>query len=92
MTTTGTPGWVYSFGPTDPSGIEPVAGLVQGSDGNFYGTTEYGGTPSNSSEGGTVVQITPFGALTTLYDFCSQIGCTDGNRLTATLVACRSGS
>jgi hypothetical protein len=46
-----------------PSGAEPVAGLVQGADGNLYGTTQ------NRGEGwanGTVFEITPSGTLTTL--------------------------
>jgi uncharacterized repeat protein (TIGR03803 family) len=44
-------------------------GLIQGSDGNFYGTT---------AQDGTVFKITPEGALTTLYSFCSQAKCADG--------------
>jgi uncharacterized repeat protein (TIGR03803 family) len=54
--------------------------LVQGSDGNFYGTTLNGGTNTygNSSQGGTVFQLTPAGKLTTLYSFCSQKSCADG--------------
>src|SRR5579859_3852215 len=39
--------------------------LIQGTDGNFYGTTYYGGT----NNGGTVFKVTPAGALTTLYSF-----------------------
>ena len=35
--------------------LAPYAGLVQGSDGNFYGTTSTGG----SSSDGTVFQLTP---------------------------------
>jgi len=56
-------------------GAAPYAGLVQGTDGNFYGTTSSGGANGNY---GTVFIITPNGALTTLYSFCSQAGCTDG--------------
>ena len=40
---------LYSFGSTPTDGIGPSAALVQGSDGNFYGTTSSGGT--NSEEG-----------------------------------------
>ena len=39
--------------------------MIRGSDGNFYGTTDGGGTSGN----GTVFQITPAGALTTLHSF-----------------------
>src|SRR6516164_5148138 len=58
-------------------GQEPNAGLVRGADGNFYGTTEGGGI-NGRTYGGTVFKITPSGILTTLYNFCSQSGCTDG--------------
>ncbi len=63
-------------------GLEPLAGLVQGTDGNFYGTTAFGGTNGE----GTVFKITPSGTLTTLYSFCSQSGCTDGIQPEAGLV------
>jgi uncharacterized repeat protein (TIGR03803 family) len=39
--------------------------LVQGSDGNFYGTTQLGG----SNGYGAIVKITPTGKLTTLHSF-----------------------
>ncbi len=39
--------------------------LIQGKDGNFYGTTEAGGT----SGAGTVFKITPKGSLTVLHSF-----------------------
>jgi uncharacterized repeat protein (TIGR03803 family) len=38
----------------------PSASLAEGSDGNFYGTTPFGG----SSHDGTVFSITPAGAET----------------------------
>jgi uncharacterized repeat protein (TIGR03803 family) len=65
-----------------PDGEEPVAGLVEGTDGNFYGTTEEGGINGGNCDigCGTIFQVTPKGDLTTLHDFCSQGGneCTDG--------------
>ena len=62
---------LYSFGSVQDTngnaldGSNPVAGLVQGSDGYFYGTTQYGGT----NGAGTVFKITANGALTSLYSF-----------------------
>ncbi len=66
-----------------PDGSTPVAGLILGSNGNFYGTTETGGANNSSticySLGcGTVFEITPGGRLTTLYSFCAQANCADG--------------
>jgi len=64
MTTNGTLNTLYSFtGVSD--GANPAAGLVQGADGNFYGTAEYGG----ANYSGTVFKITPGGVLTTVYTF-----------------------
>ena len=58
-------------------GYEPNGSLAQAVDGNFYGTTSNGG--ANGGRGGTVYKITPTGTLTTLYSFCAQPNCTDGN-------------
>jgi uncharacterized repeat protein (TIGR03803 family) len=75
---------LYNFGQLPTSGRLPVGGLAQASDGNFYGTTAQGGTNSCVYGGtnygcGTLFKITPSGTLTTLYNFCSQSGCADGN-------------
>ena len=88
---------LLSFNGTD--GAEPVAVLVQGTDGNFYGTTAAGGTNSNANfcnnPGflcGTVFKITPTGTMTTLYNFCAQTGCTDGADPGAGLVQATDGN
>lgn len=48
----------------------PYGGLVLGTDGNFYGTTSFGGAGS----AGTIFKITPQGELTTLYAFDTTNG------------------
>jgi uncharacterized repeat protein (TIGR03803 family) len=48
--------------------------LVQGIDGNLYGTTEFGGAKGY----GSIFRITTLGNLTTLYSFCSPGSCFDG--------------
>jgi uncharacterized repeat protein (TIGR03803 family) len=69
-------------------GIGPLAGPIQANDGNFYGTTSGGG--ANSS--GTVFKITPSGKLTTLYSFCSESECVDGDQPLAGLVQATDGN
>src|ERR1022692_1853568 len=64
-----------------------VAGLVQAANGDLYGTTWFGGTNGQ----GTVFKITPGGTLTTLYNFCSQTNCTDGDPPIAGLVQAANG-
>jgi uncharacterized repeat protein (TIGR03803 family) len=51
-------------------GAAPAAGLVQGIDGNFYGTTTLGGTNND----GTIFKITPQGVLTVLHSFSGSDG------------------
>jgi len=55
-------------------GQHPQASLVQATNGEFYGTTVQGG----ANGGGTIFQIKPSGALTTIYSFCSLANCADG--------------
>jgi uncharacterized repeat protein (TIGR03803 family) len=70
-------------------GLGPEAGLIEGSDGNFYGTTAEGG--SGYYPEGTIFKITPGGTLTTLYDFCSLAGCADGEDPAAGLIQTADG-
>lgn len=67
-------------------GYGPEAALVQGTDGNLYGTTTFGGNRTCSNGCGTVFKMTPSGALKQLYTFCHQANCTDGLEPTAALV------
>ena len=67
MTTTGGLTTLYNFcsltGCAD--GSIPMGGLTLGFDGNYYGTTQGGGTKG----AGTVFQLAPSGKLTMLYSF-----------------------
>jgi uncharacterized repeat protein (TIGR03803 family) len=81
ITPTGTRTTLYSFCAQSSctDGYSPVD-LVQATDGNFYGTTFYGG----ANNFGTAFRIAPTGSLTTLYSF----GVSDG----ATLVQTTDGA
>ena len=68
---------LYSFSGND--GANPSAGLMQCSDGNFYGTSTNGGAQDN----GTVFKISTNGALISLYSFTN---CDDGVNPQAALV------
>jgi len=84
ITPSGTLTTLYFFGATDAAGYEPAAGLVEGNDGNFYGTTFAGG----ANNLGTVFKITPSGTLTTLHAFDG----TDGEYPQAGLVQGTDGN
>jgi uncharacterized repeat protein (TIGR03803 family) len=71
------------------SGVAPQGGsLVQGLNGNYYGTTYFGGGYAY----GTVFEITAAGKLTTLYGFCAKTSCDDGSYPTAGLVLATNGN
>jgi uncharacterized repeat protein (TIGR03803 family) len=76
---------LYSFGSSPTDGINPFAGVVQGSDGYFYGTTQFGGTGD-----GTVFRISPSGSYTNLYSFAGYP--TDGAEPEAGLVQGSDGN
>ncbi|SRR5579871_375040 len=75
---------VYDFcGQTEcVDGAEPWGPLVEGFDGNFYGTTKAGGAYDVC----TVFKITKSGILTTLHSFCPQIPCQDGSEMQSALI------
>src|SRR5271166_3181523 len=70
------------------NGANPNAPLIQGIDGNFYGTTNAGGANSH----GAVFKITPTGSFTILYSFCSEPSCTDGSHPSAGLAQAVGGN
>jgi uncharacterized repeat protein (TIGR03803 family) len=83
-------------------GASPPAGLVQATDGNFYGATWLGGSGVGSADNvcrngietkgcGTLFKITPAGEFTTIYNFCSQPNCIDGAYPTTALIQAANG-
>ena len=82
---------LYSFVGFPTDGREPGTGLVQGNDGNFYGTTFYGGTSTNCTFGcGTIFRISPAGNETNLHSFVGSP--TDGAGPQAVLVQGSDGN
>ena len=92
ITSSGALTTLYSFCPLAncPDGALPTSGLIQGSDGAYYGTTSADGTKPLG--GGTVFKITSKGALTTLYRFCTMANCADGSVPYASLVQGSDGN
>jgi uncharacterized repeat protein (TIGR03803 family) len=64
ITPTGTVTTLYSFA-GGQDGSQPGGGLVQATDGNFYGVLNQEG----ASGGGTIYRLTPAGVFTKLHDF-----------------------
>ncbi|MGB6486433.1 MAG: choice-of-anchor tandem repeat GloVer-containing protein [Steroidobacteraceae bacterium] len=94
ITPAGTETVLHSFnGGTD--GELPSAALVVGSDGNFYGTTPFGGLSANPAPicdrgCGTVFMITPTGVETVLYAFAG--GTADGANPYGALIQASDGN
>jgi uncharacterized repeat protein (TIGR03803 family) len=66
-------------------GWNAQGGLIQASDGNFYGTAAQGGAHNK----GAIFKITPAGTYTVLYSFCD---CGDGNTPVTGLVQGTDGN
>jgi uncharacterized repeat protein (TIGR03803 family) len=76
ITTAGTLTTLYNFcSEANCADGEGPLGLTLSTNGNLYGTTYSGG----ANGGGTFFEMTPAGKLTTLYSFCAQTNCADGN-------------
>ena len=86
ITPGGTLTTLYRF--SGPDGATPIAGLIQASDGSFYGTAYAGGANSV----GTIFNITSAGTLTVLYNFCAKPSCADGANPRGALVQGTDGS
>ena len=84
ISTNGALTYLYEFTGAPNDGEDPEGGLVQGSDGYFYGTTSEGGTNYE----GTVFKMSTNGVLTILYSFT---GINDGRRPGGELVQGRDG-
>ena len=82
VTTNGALTTLFCF--SNSIGTEPVGALALGNDGNFYGTTAYGGTNSIYPYGGygTVFKITTNGTLNTLVSFNGTNGASPFGSLT----------
>jgi len=87
VTLSGTLTIIHSFDNSD--GAYPFGGLVKGSNGDFYGTTNTGGFYNGGNNGrGTIFEMKPNGALTTMYVFG---GSGDGAYPYASLVQGKNG-
>jgi uncharacterized repeat protein (TIGR03803 family) len=84
-----TPGGVVTVlhGFSNPEGRDPEGGVVQGSDGNFYGTTEAGG----SANLGVVYRVTPAGGFTVLHTFTGTAA-PDGSQPFGEMILARDGN
>jgi uncharacterized repeat protein (TIGR03803 family) len=71
----------YSCNTNYCTGSKPYAGLTLAGDGNFYSTTSYGGDGQyrTLNQAGTIYRANPQTGLTTMYSFCSRLGCQDGD-------------
>lgn len=70
-------------------GAIPETKLVQGADGNFYGTTQGGGSGGGF---GTVFKVTPDGVLTTLVNFTGGSGAAPGTSPNTNLLLASDGN
>jgi uncharacterized repeat protein (TIGR03803 family) len=88
VTPTGNLTTLWSFAGAPADGANPMAGLVLGTDGNFYGTTSSGG----ANGFGTVFSMPLGGVVSIMYSFCSLALCADGDSPEAPLIQAADGN
>jgi uncharacterized repeat protein (TIGR03803 family) len=85
---------LQTFNGANGSGVSSP--LIQGTNGNLYGTSYTEGSPCNGGPGGpgcgTVFQVTPSNVMTTLYVFCSLPNCADGQNPSGAIVQGADGN
>ncbi|MBS0378227.1 MAG: IPT/TIG domain-containing protein [Proteobacteria bacterium] len=69
-------------------GASPDSALIQATDGNLYGTTQFGG---NAAEG-AVFKSTHTGVVKTVYGFCQKASCQDGEELSGGIIQASDGN
>ena len=77
---------LYNFASTD--GQSPTAGVVIDVSQSAFGTTSKGGANGQ----GTIFQLSPTNALTTLYSFCALANCSDGSAPVSRLILDATGN
>ena len=78
----------FTDGSVANDGAFPDSNLVEGSDGNFYGTTDAGGTAS----AGTIYKMTPAGGVTILHNFGDGSVTGDGSNPQGGLILAADGN
>jgi uncharacterized repeat protein (TIGR03803 family) len=85
----------HSFGaPGSNDGQSPSVSLVQASDGNFYGTTFWGGSTHGGGESsaGTAFKMDSLGNVTVLHSFGDSGTLNDGRNPQAALIQAKDGN
>jgi uncharacterized repeat protein (TIGR03803 family) len=86
VTPAGAEAVVYSFAGGSTDGNYPIGGLIQATDGNFYGMTQSGGANGD----GIIYRVTPSGTETVLHFFAG--GSSDGSHPLASLIQASDGN